>query len=62
MAKSYEKAVAELLKELDDEHAEYQRLHRRFYMEDDENAKLIYRQRADEIKRLLKRIEFHERR
>jgi len=61
MAKSYEIAVAELLKELDDEHAEYQRLHRRFYMEEDENAKLIYKQRADEIKRLLKRIEFHER-
>ena len=61
MDKSCEKAAIELLKELDDEHAEYQRLHRRFYMKEDENARLIYRQKIDEIKRLLKRIEFHER-
>lgn len=61
MGKSYEKAYAELLKELDAEHAEYQRLHRRFYMEEDENAKLIYKQRVDEIKRFLKLIEFYER-
>ena len=61
MSKPHEIAIAELLKELDNDHAEYQRLHRKFYLEEDKKAKLIYVHLSNLLKRVIERIEFYER-
>lgn len=59
--KSYEIVIGEIQSELDRDHAEYQQLHRKIYFEEDQNAKLIYKQKTDLLKTLLKRIELYER-
>ena len=55
--KPYEIIIVELQSELDRDYAEYQRLHKKFYLEEDSNAKLIYRLKTDMLKLLLKKIE-----
>ena len=59
--KYYEIVIGEMQSELDREYSEYQNLHRKFYLEEDLNAKLIYRLKTDMFKALLKRIEIYER-
>lgn len=59
--KPHEIVIGEMQSELDRDHSEYQRLHKKFYLEEDLNAKLIYRQKTDLLKALLKRIDACER-
>lgn len=59
--KAYEEVIARKLLELDREHAEYQRLHRRFYREEDNNAKLIHELLVDTYESILKEIKYQER-
>ena len=41
---------------LDREYSEYQKLHKRFYMSEDDNAKLIYELLVDTYENILKEI------
>lgn len=59
--KPYEIAIMEIQSELDRDYAEYQRLYKKIYLEEDSNARLIYRQKTDMLKSLLKKIELYER-
>ena len=59
--KPYEIAICEIQTEIDREYAEYQRLYRKNYMEEDEDAKIIYQHKNDLLKTILKRIEHYER-
>jgi len=54
--KPYEVVIGEIQTELDREYAEYQRLYRKIYSEEDLNAKLIYKHKTDMLKDFLKRI------
>lgn len=51
-----EKIITKKITHLDEEYAEYQRLHRRFHLEDDEKAKIIYVHLIDAYKEILKEI------
>jgi hypothetical protein len=53
--------ITRKLLELDREHAEYQRLHRKFHGEYDNVVRSIYRLLADSYESILKEIEHKER-
>ncbi|MFA5048422.1 MAG: hypothetical protein WC516_05375 [Patescibacteria group bacterium] len=59
--KSYEVVIGEIQTGLDKDYSDYQRLHKKFYLEEDLNVKLIYRHKTDMLKDILKRIELYER-
>lgn len=61
IGETYEIVIGEIQSELDREYADYQRLYRKFYLEEDPTAKIMHRQKIDLLKLILRRIEEYER-
>lgn len=49
--------IVGLQKEIDEEYAEYQRLHKEIYFKEDLDAKLIYKHKTELLKVLYRRAE-----
>lgn len=54
--KKVDEVIAEILVELDNHHATYQRHYRHYYGEEDEKAKSIYRMKVDLCETILQRL------
>lgn len=52
----YEIVIGEIQSELDREYSDYQRLHRKFYLEEDTSAQIIHKQKTDLLKLILRRL------
>lgn len=51
--------ISKILVELDTEHAEYQRLHRKIYGKNDHNAEYIHKKMVNLCKRIREEIVLH---
>lgn len=56
MVKIYEEVIGRILKELDEQHANYQKEHRKFHGKDDDAAKHTYSLLIDLCERIRKEI------
>ena len=61
MAKIYEEVVGRILKELDEQHANHQKTHRKFHGKEDNAAKHTYGLLVDLCERIRKEILSQER-
>jgi len=59
--KKYEEVIGRILTELDEQHADYQKLHRKFHGEDDPGAKHTYGLLIDLCERIKKELDSQER-
>lgn len=56
MSKQIEEFIAKEILELDKDYSEYQRLHRKFHMEADMKAKIIYEHLMDVYTNIMKKL------